>query len=59
MSDQPLWDELSDDNDEEMHEEGHEVPGDLLLLHVDLEKADVTPEEFAAAFGKKSKKGKQ
>lgn len=47
------WDDLVDDPDcaEGDDGESHEVPADLLELHVELEDKGVSPEDFKAAFG--------
>lgn len=47
------WDELVDDPDcvEGDDAESHEVPGDLLELHLALEEKNCSPEDFKAAFG--------
>lgn len=33
-------------------DEDHDVPGDLLSLHVELEEAGITAEEFKKVYGK-------
>lgn len=39
----PVDDDLDESTDDE---HAHEVPADLLNLYIDLEEADVTPEQF-------------
>lgn len=47
-----LFEELADEPSEIEAEAGHEeIPSELLELHVDLERAGMSPEDFHDLFG--------